>query len=805
MDLIECEPLKNTTEVPINNVKMIAIEECLPPTQNLKESETEIALGISNEAKITAVEGSVKNHTTDPLLDNFRKINSMDIEGVQNIINVDQKIPADSSVDKKKLIFKTPSLLIGPRKGKPGKLCDLASISSVIPGVDKRLPEVSESMSNNEEESGNSIKTIDLAHDESKLKKPLSSAEIATEKQPVLPYKEPIWGGLPEKKYKLEVLKSGVILETIDLTLKSFYVLGRLPICDIPLAHPTISRFHAIIQYRLKGDEKNPIGLYLYDLGSTHGSFWNGHRMKLNMYVRIRSGHMIRFGCSQRKFIVHGPTEDEEDETELTVTELKENRRLELEERQRKEKEEQLRIEEEERLRKVKEENEGIDWGMGEDADEETDLSENPYAATNNEELFLDDPKKTLRGWFEREGFELQYQTEEKGIGQFLCWVDLPIDSITGKSVRAEALVKGKKKESVIQCALEACRILDRHGVLRQAHHEARKRKAKNWEEEDFYDSDEDNFLDRTGAIEKKRLQRMRSAGKLEDTVETYNSLLEKHKAVVKQITNIENDLRNAQWQKALEPESSDEDALDAFMSNLKTVALNKSEIVKMKIELQTLRKEENRLINLVNIAKPANLPPLKPQTSLESTDPENVQSAKSLPMIGSRKKFKVLKSGIKSVGSSLSITHKANEADEDDDKSENEKEVINARLIEAYKLNLTESCSLGDGESTETGSSILESDNRKESDENNEEQNRIDCSSEAKLLAKEDKSREEVDVQKRKRRNQKRIQQRLEKAEKDKQKGYEQDTYKEDYSMWVPPENQTGDGKTNLNDKFGY
>lgn len=58
---------------------------------------------------------------------------------------------------------------------------------------------------------------------------------------------------------------------------------------------------------------------------------------------------------------------------------------------------------------------------------------------------------------------------------------------------------------------------------------ESRRRKTRNWEEEDYYDSDEDNFLDRTGTVERKREQRMKQAGKLEETVETYNSLVIDH------------------------------------------------------------------------------------------------------------------------------------------------------------------------------------------------------------------------------------------------------------------------------------
>lgn len=55
------------------------------------------------------------------------------------------------------------------------------------------------------------------------------------------------------------------------------------------------------------------------------------------------------------------------------------------------------------------------------------------------------------------------------------------------------------------------------------------------------------------------------------------------------------------------------------------------------------------------------------------------------------------------------------------------------------------------------------------------------------------------------KKRNLRRTMQRQEKAEEEKRRQYEEDAKKEDYNMWVPPENQTGDGRTALNDKYGY
>lgn len=59
-----------------------------------------------------------------------------------------------------------------------------------------------------------------------------------------LTYKEPEWSGIsgPDANYGFDVLKSGKIIESIDLSDKAFWVFGRLGNCDMIMAHPTISR-----------------------------------------------------------------------------------------------------------------------------------------------------------------------------------------------------------------------------------------------------------------------------------------------------------------------------------------------------------------------------------------------------------------------------------------------------------------------------------------------------------------------------------------------------------------------------------
>ena len=76
-----------------------------------------------------------------------------------------------------------------------------------------------------------------------------SPAEIAKANSIPLPYQEPSWGGVPENKYYLEVLKTGTIVDTIQLKDKSFFTVGRLANCDIILEHPSLSRYQPRFKY----------------------------------------------------------------------------------------------------------------------------------------------------------------------------------------------------------------------------------------------------------------------------------------------------------------------------------------------------------------------------------------------------------------------------------------------------------------------------------------------------------------------------------------------------------------------------
>ncbi|KAF1509960.1 Kanadaptin, partial [Eudyptula albosignata] len=234
--------------------------------------------------------------------------------------------------------------------------------------------------------------------------------------------------------------------------------------------------------------------------------------------------------------------------------------------------------------------------------------------------------------FFSSLGEELEYEYDDRGHNSWLCRIKLPVDDASGKQLVAEVLHSGKKKEAMIQCALEACRLLDARGVLRQEA-VSRKRKSKNWEDEDFYDSDDDTFLDRTGAVEKKRLSRMKKAGKIEEKPETYDSL-------VRRI------IMTCQAYSLMHPAA--QDSLDEFMTEIKSGCTLDS-VARKKLHLRSfeLKKEQQRLKGLIKLVKPAELPELKPHGSY-SLEAESKPKKITLPLFGAMKggsKFK-LKTG---------------------------------------------------------------------------------------------------------------------------------------------------------------
>ena len=148
---------------------------------------------------------------------------------------------------------------------------------------------------------------------------------------PTLSYNEPHWSSQPPQSYHLTVIKNGTVVCDIPISRKPNHVFGRLPTCDVQLEHPSISRHHAVLQYRpphksnQKSEEEdleencsqsgrvctssvsvNPLeeGFYVYDLGSTHGTFISKTKIQMRCYYRLRVGQMVKFGGSSRLFLL---------------------------------------------------------------------------------------------------------------------------------------------------------------------------------------------------------------------------------------------------------------------------------------------------------------------------------------------------------------------------------------------------------------------------------------------------------------------------------------------------------------------
>ncbi|EDW24946.1 GL24426 [Drosophila persimilis] len=669
----------------------------------------------------------------------------------------------------------------------------------------------------------------------------------------ICPYKVPRWSAPPpaDQTYKFEVLKSGQIIDEVrQLQQQAIWTFGRLPENDVSAAHPTISRFHAVLQYKPKPshdhhyeDEEHhsekpakndrPEGWYIYDLDSTHGTYLNKQRVPSKVYIRMRVGHMLKLGGSSRIYILQGPNADAEPESELSISELREKREREVAaaaaEKQRK------IVEEQERER-----NDGVSWGMGEDADEETDLTHNPFASFNNDDLFFDDPKKTLRGFFEREGLNLEYKCDELSQGSFVCRVELPLDDFNGRPIMIEVNHKGRKKDCVVQCALEACRTLDKHGVLRQANQEAQKRKILKAGDSD----DEDEFWDRTGDVARKK-QRKATAGS--NGPLTYEDLLKQQTDLLSELGKVEFEIATYQLKEKRAKEEATKQLsasydLDNFMNSLSVDIwhVDKTEIKKLRLELQRIKGEQQKVQRLIQIAKPACLPYTTSSATATITSASqegNNGAKKQLPMIGKRNQFSKFKV-VTALPSSRATVQSNAFAPDEEEIEEEEVKGKQAKLAKEMETVAKPSTLQNENlpESKPTAEAAVAAPQAAPKPTTSEEavvQQEYNFLSTSVLsevatfptelflafplteaiddistLTATTQEESPDDAAAQKKRRQRAPRQRNNKQRQDVDMDMNELVEHEDtekYAKWVPPTNQSGDGITHLNEKFGY
>jgi len=148
------------------------------------------------------------------------------------------------------------------------------------------------------------------------------TADANTVNGTVVKYSEPAEARKPKKKWRLYVFKGNEELPILYIHRQSAYLLGRdRKVADIPLDHPSCSKQHSALQYRLMpftredGTSGRRVQLYIMDLGSANGTFVNNNKIEPQKFVQLLEKDVLKFGFSSREYVLlHDQSkEDEED------------------------------------------------------------------------------------------------------------------------------------------------------------------------------------------------------------------------------------------------------------------------------------------------------------------------------------------------------------------------------------------------------------------------------------------------------------------------------------------------------------
>ncbi|KAJ9520161.1 hypothetical protein QJQ45_030085 [Haematococcus lacustris] len=129
----------------------------------------------------------------------------------------------------------------------------------------------------------------------------------------VLKHQPPAEASKPDKKWRLYVFKGEALVdgEPLYLHRNDHYLFGReQKVVDVLCAHPSISKQHAVVQFRLTtkpgpdGLDQSAIRPYLMDLGTVNGTFLNGDQLEAQRYYELLPQDVIRFAQSTREYVL---------------------------------------------------------------------------------------------------------------------------------------------------------------------------------------------------------------------------------------------------------------------------------------------------------------------------------------------------------------------------------------------------------------------------------------------------------------------------------------------------------------------
>lgn len=141
----------------------------------------------------------------------------------------------------------------------------------------------------------------------------------------VVKYNEPVEARKPNKRWRLYPFKGDEPLPMLPIHRQSAYLLGReRRVADIPIDHPSCSKQHAVLQFRMvtykkeDGNNGRRVRPYIIDLESANGTFVNNNKIEPKRYVELMERDVIKFGFSSREYVLlHEGSVGDENEADV--------------------------------------------------------------------------------------------------------------------------------------------------------------------------------------------------------------------------------------------------------------------------------------------------------------------------------------------------------------------------------------------------------------------------------------------------------------------------------------------------------